>query len=205
MVPPVVPPSVTCRLHRVHARANPEQNINPYRGSASKLLADPVSKDFKTTSSLEDYPSRIHYLRRAPLVPWIPAALQYSSRYITYKACGRSVPKLLAPNKGIHDNGGKFIDRAVLDLLRCKMWRNVLRCRYCYTFNYGDHEWTVSKCLTAKRSLPPNTRNTRHDMSFNQTMQTSPGALVFQRNILFNIPVISDLEAVRNKRLTVHT
>ena len=80
------------------------------------------------------------------------------------------------------------------------MRRNVLRCRYCYTSGYGDHEWTVSKSLTAKRSLPPNTRHTRHEMSFNQTMQTSPGALVFQRKILFNIPVISDLEAVRNKR-----
>ena len=36
--------------------------------------------------------------------------------------------------------------------------------------------------------------------SINQTMQTSPGALVFQRDMLFDIPVITDLEAVRNKR-----
>ena len=36
--------------------------------------------------------------------------------------------------------------------------------------------------------------------SVNQTMQTSPGALVFQRNMLFDIPVIADLEAVRNKK-----
>ena len=36
--------------------------------------------------------------------------------------------------------------------------------------------------------------------SINQTMQTSPGALVFQRDMLFDIPVIADLEAVRNKR-----
>ena len=98
LVPPVVPPSVTCRLHRVHARANPEQNINPYRVSASKLLADPVSKDFKTTSSLEDCPSRIHYPRRAPLVPWITAALYKTvcDIFIIYKMCGRPVLKLLA-------------------------------------------------------------------------------------------------------------
>ena len=36
--------------------------------------------------------------------------------------------------------------------------------------------------------------------SINQTMQTSPGALVFQRNMIFDIPVISYLEAVRNKQ-----
>ena len=36
--------------------------------------------------------------------------------------------------------------------------------------------------------------------SINQTMQTSPGALVFQRDMLFDIPVIADLDAVRNKR-----
>ena len=34
----------------------------------------------------------------------------------------------------------------------------------------------------------------------NQTMQTSPGALVFQRDMLFDIPVVTDLDAVRNKR-----
>ena len=36
--------------------------------------------------------------------------------------------------------------------------------------------------------------------SINQTMQTSPGALVFQRDMLFDIPVIADIQAVRNKR-----
>ena len=36
--------------------------------------------------------------------------------------------------------------------------------------------------------------------SVNQTMQTSPGALVFQRDMLFDIPVTSGLVAVRNKR-----
>ena len=36
--------------------------------------------------------------------------------------------------------------------------------------------------------------------AFNQTMHTSPGALIFQRNMLFDIPIIADLEAVWNKR-----
>ena len=36
--------------------------------------------------------------------------------------------------------------------------------------------------------------------SINQTMQTSPGAFVFQRDMLFDIPVRSDLQAIRNKR-----
>ena len=34
----------------------------------------------------------------------------------------------------------------------------------------------------------------------NQTMQTSPGVLVFQRDMLFDIHVIADLNAVRDKR-----
>ena len=33
----------------------------------------------------------------------------------------------------------------------------------------------------------------------NQTMQRSPSALVFLRDMLFDIPVTADLEAVRNK------
>ena len=35
--------------------------------------------------------------------------------------------------------------------------------------------------------------------AINQTIQTSLGALVFQRDVLFDIPIISDLDSIQNK------
>ena len=34
----------------------------------------------------------------------------------------------------------------------------------------------------------------------NQTMKTSPGALVFQRDMMMDIPLVADLEAIRGRR-----
>ena len=46
----------------------------------------------------------------------------------------------------------------------------------------------ISSCLHALRCV------------VNKTMQTSPGALVFHRDMLMNIPLITDLDALRGRR-----
>ena len=121
------------------------------------------------------------------------------------------------PNKCIHDNGGEFIGAPFLGLLRSAgiqsrptTVKNPQANAICERLHL-----TMGNILRVITQTNPPTDEEEADQvidnalatcihvtraAINQTMQTSPGAFVFQRDMLFDIPVQSDMQAIRNKR-----
>lgn len=137
-----------------------------------------IQSKFKSTASLEDCPSRIRHPKAEALSFYKttksriePLKLFYSSlqtKPITrIKAWSFSV---------IHLHGNESRRYDILLFQHNPYNNNQSSTRYSVgTMLSAPSAWSS----TAKRSLPPNTIHTRHEMTVNQTMQTSPGALVF--------------------------
>ena len=121
------------------------------------------------------------------------------------------------PNRCIYDNGKEFIGRGFQEILSkhkirgvpttvknaqsngiCERMHqtmlNVLKVHAKTTtidgYNQARHvmEHAIASCIHATR------------IAVNHTMQHTPGEIVFQGDMLLDIPVIADLVAIRNRR-----
>ena len=121
------------------------------------------------------------------------------------------------PNRCIHDNGGEFLGYEFQELLGRMGVQSVpttVKNPQANSICERMHQ-TVGDILRVMcHTHPPENINTANQMidnalstashalrcAVNATLQTSPGALIFNRDMIMDIPLIANLEMIRNRR-----
>ena len=117
----------------------------------------------------------------------------------------------------VHDNGSEFIAHEFQELLEQAGIKSVptsVKNPQANAICERMHKTFAAILRTTMRANPPKDEEDAEDImddalstcvhalrcAINHTMQTSPGAMVFNRDMLMQVPLIADLDAIRGRR-----
>jgi len=140
-----------------------------------------------------------------------------TSRHVANQFANAWLSKYPRPVECIHDNGGEFIGyefRAQLNQFGIKSKATTVKNPQANAVCERMHKTVADVLRTLIKDNPPKDSeeaveymdnalaSTVHGLRcvINHTMKTSPGALVFQRDMLMDVPLVADLEAIRGRR-----
>ena len=140
-----------------------------------------------------------------------------SSAHIADQFANVWLSRYPSPNRCIHDNGGEFIGhefRALLDQNAIKAVPTTVKNPQSNAMCERMHQTVanVLRILMRTKNLTPQQQaeqimdnalaTVMHATrcSVNHQMRTSPGALTFRRDMFVDVPIMSDLIAIRNQR-----
>ena len=121
------------------------------------------------------------------------------------------------PSRCIHDNGGEFTGAAFLHMLRVNGIKDItttVKNPQANAICERLHQSISNTLRTMLHAYPPNNIDQTNDImdtcfataayaskvAIHRTLNMSPGALVFQRDMILNIPLITDLLHLHEQR-----
>ena len=121
------------------------------------------------------------------------------------------------PSRCIHDNGGEFTGAAFLHMLHVNGIKDVtttVKNPQAHAICERLHQSISNTLWTMLHMYPPNTIDQTNDImdtcfatasyaskvAIHHTLNMSPGALVFQKDMILNIPLITDMLQLHDQR-----
>ena len=140
-----------------------------------------------------------------------------SSKHVSEQFENSWLSRYPRPNRCVHDNGGEFIGHEFQELLAQMGIVSVpttVKNPQANAICERMHQTVGDILRVTLHTSPPNNINTANQMmdnalatamhalrcAVNATLQTSPGALVFNRDMVMDIPLIANLETIRDRR-----